>query len=99
MIHAPEIAVTGGGSKSPFWMKILASAIGRTVLLYESGETGPAFGAARLARLAVTGEDPGAVCAKPEIAAEIEPDPPLSAAYGERLERFRALYGAVSDLF
>ena len=93
------IAVTGGGSKSPFWMKILASAIGRTVLLYESGETGPAFGAARLARLAVTGEDPGAVCAKPEIAAEIEPDPPLSAAYGERLERFRALYGAVSDLF
>jgi len=93
------IAVTGGGSKSPFWMKILASAIGRTVLLYESGETGPAFGAARLARLAVTGEDPGAVCAKPEIAAEIEPDPSLSAAYGERLERFRALYGAVSDLF
>lgn len=93
------IGVTGGGSKSRFWMKILASAIGRTVLLYEGGEAGPAFGAARIARLSVTGEDPGLLCRKPPIAAEIVPDAGLVSAYGERLERFRSLYRALESQF
>jgi len=96
----PErIAVNGGGSKSRFWMKILASALNRTVLLQEGSEAGPAFGAARLARLAATGEDFTAVCSKPAIAAEIAPDATLVKAYAERLTRFRALYRAVEPLF
>jgi xylulokinase len=96
----PErIAVNGGGSRSRFWMKILASALNKTVLLQEGSEAGPAFGAARLARLAATGEDPSAVCSKPAIAAEIAPDPALAAAYAERLTQFRALYRAVEPLF
>lgn len=95
----PRIAVNGGGSRSRFWMKILASALNKTVLLQEGSEAGPAFGAARLARLAATGEDVSAVCSKPAIAAEVAPDPALAAAYGERLARFRALYRAVAPLF
>lgn len=94
-----RIAVNGGGSRSRFWMKILASALNRTVLLQEGSEAGPAFGAARLARLAATGEDFTAVCSKPAIAAEIAPDPALAQAYGEGLARFRALYRAVEPLF
>ncbi len=94
-----RIAVNGGGSKSRFWMKILASALDKTVLLQEGSEAGPAFGAARLARLAATGEDADAVCSKPAIAAEIAPDPALAAAYADRLTRFRALYRAVAPLF
>ncbi|WP_373503557.1 xylulokinase [Aestuariivirga sp.] len=94
-----RIAVNGGAAKSRFWMKIVASALGKTVVLYEGAETGPAFGAARLARLAATGEDPATVCVKPEIAAEIAPDPALRQAYAERLEKFRALYKAVKPLF
>lgn len=94
-----RIAVNGGGSRSRFWMRILASALGKTVLLQEGSEAGPAFGAARLARLAATGEAAGAVCSKPGIAAEIAPDPALAAAYGERLEKFRSLYKAVEPLF
>lgn len=93
------VAVTGGGSKSRFWMRLLASAIGRTVVLYDGSETGPAFGAARLARLAVTGEDPAMVCSAPGIAAEIQPDPALAEQYGERLVRFRALYKALESAF
>ena len=93
------VAVTGGGSKSRFWMGLLASAIGRTVVLYDGSETGPAFGAARLARLAVTGEDPATVCSAPGIAAEIEPDPALATQYGERLTRFRALSKALESAF
>lgn len=95
----PRIAVNGGGSKSRFWMKILASALGKTVLLQDGSEAGPAFGAARLARLAATGEDFTAVCSKPAIAAEVAPDPALVPAYAERLTRFRALYRAVAPLF
>ena len=96
----PEaIGAIGGGSRNRFWMKLLASALNRTVLLYEGGEAGPAFGAARLARLAVTGEAPDSVCTKPRVAAEISPDAKLSTAYGERLVRFQSLYRAVADQF
>lgn len=94
-----RIAVNGGGSKSRFWMKILASALNKTVLLQAGSEAGPAFGAARLARLAATVEDPGTVCSKPGIAAEIAPDPDLARAYAQRLTKFRSLYKAVAPLF
>ena len=94
-----RIAVNGGGSRSRFWMRILASALGKTVLLQEGAEAGPAFGAARLARLAATGEDVTDVCRKPAIAAEVVPDPALARAYAERLQKFRSLYKAVEPLF
>jgi xylulokinase len=94
-----RIAVNGGGSRSRLWMTILASALDKTVLLAEGAEAGPAFGAARLARLAATGEDPAEVCGKPPIAAEIDPDPALAQAYAERLEKFRNLYKALIPLF
>ncbi len=93
------IAVNGGGSKSHLWMRILASALNRTVLLAEGAEAGPAFGAARLARLAATGEDPAEVCGKPPIASAIAPDPALVLAYAERLEKFRNIYSALVPLF
>lgn len=96
----PEaVAVTGGGSRSRFWMRLLASALHRTILLQEGSETGPAHGAARLARLSVTGEDPAAVCMKPAIAGQIRPEPELVEAYADRLVRFRALYRALEGQF
>ena len=53
---------------------------------------GPAKGAARLARLAVTGEAPEAVCTKPPVSHVVEPDPVLVDLYGERIEFYRELY-------
>ena len=94
-----SVAVNGGGSRSGLWMRILASALDKTVLLHAGAETGPAFGAARLARLAATGEDPAQVCGKPAVAGEVPPDPALRDAYAERLPRFRALYRAVAPLY
>ncbi|MEI8179370.1 xylulokinase [Aestuariivirga sp.] len=94
-----RVAVNGGGSRSRFWMRILASALNKTVLLQEGSEAGPAFGAARLARLAATGEGFTQVCAKPAITAEIAPDPALAADYARRLEKFRNLYKALVSLF
>ena len=62
---------------------------------HEGGETGPAYGAARLARIAATGELPEAVCLPPQIADVTEPDPKLADLFGRQRERFAALYSAV----
>ena len=92
-----EITVIGGGARSRLWGRILAAAL-RQTLVYRSGaELGPAFGAARLARVSVTGEDPVAVCAAPPIAAIIEPDPDLGDLYASRRERFRRLYRSLRE--
>ena len=48
---------------------------------YRGGETGPAFGAARLARLAATGESPDALCRPPESLDVTAPEPVLVDAF------------------
>ncbi len=93
------LAAIGGGARSPFWMRILATVLDRPVTLYAGAAKGPAFGAARLARLAVTGEPADTVCGKPEVAQVLEPERPLVAAYFERGRRFRHLYQALRSEF
>jgi xylulokinase len=92
-------SIIGGGARNKFWIKLLAAALGRPVALTRGGEKGPAFGAARLARLAVTRETIGEVCAAPPVESIIEPDAALMRAYAERLPRFRSLYKALRPEF
>jgi xylulokinase len=94
-----EMSVIGGGARSQFWGEILASALGRPLTYHEGGEVGPAFGAARLGRLAATGEDPVAICTRPATDIVVEPIPALNDAYQAKWSRFRALYGALKDQF
>lgn len=93
------LAAIGGGARSAFWMRLLAAVLDRPVTLYRGGEHGPAYGAARLARLAVTGEQPGAVCTRPEIERIIEPDPRTVEAYSAPSARFRRLYRVLREEF
>ena len=95
----PAVAVIGGGARSSLWMQILASALGREMVVYEGSDVGPALGAARLARIGLTGEEPHAVCRKPAIAARFAPDATLHQAYGRRLQRYRELYAALRPVF
>ena len=94
-----RIAAIGGGSRSRLWMRILANALGRPVLLYREGAQGPAFGAARLARLAVTGESAREVCTVPPVTEVIEPEPRMVDAYRASGEKFRSLYRAMRPEF
>ena len=63
------------------------------------GETGPAYGAARLARMALTGEPAEVVCTAPEIADVTKPEPHLAEMFERQRERFTALYSAVKAEF
>jgi xylulokinase len=94
-----RVSVIGGGARSRFWGRILASALERPLQYHVGGEYGPAFGAARLARLAVTGEDPAAVCTAPAVDAVVDPDAELRDRYAERRRVFRELYPALRSSF
>ncbi len=94
-----RVAAIGGGSRSRLWIRILASALDRPVVLYQEGAKGPAYGAARLARLAVTGEAVGDVCSVPRVSEVIEPEPVLVDAYRLLGERFRRLYQKLKPEF
>jgi len=93
------VSVIGGGARSPLWGRILAAVLGRPLTYHAGGEVGPAFGAARLGRLAATGEDPLAVCTPPPVDQVIEPDKALAAQYAEKLPRFRRLYRELREEF
>lgn len=93
-----EADVIGGGSRSRFWTAVLASVLGIPLNRVADGERGGAFGAARLARMAATGEAPAEVCTPPQRIETIAPDPALTSAYAERHARYRALYPALKGV-
>lgn len=96
----PErLALIGGGARSAFLAQLIASVLDVPLVLYESADRGPAFGAARLARLAVTGEDPAGVVVAPPVRQVLAPDAALHAAYQPRLEAFRTLYRAMAPVW
>lgn len=91
--------IIGGGSKSRFWASIFASVLNIPIIRYQGSDKGPAFGAARLARLAVTGEAPDNVCTMPAILETIAPDPRLVELYEPRVHAFRSLYQSLKPEF
>lgn len=93
------ISVIGGGARSAYWGKILSAVLGHPLTYRDGGEVGPAHGAARLARLALTGEDVDSVCTPPPVKTVIEPDAGLRAHYGARRHLFTSLYERTQDLF
>jgi xylulokinase len=90
--------VIGGGSRSRAWIAIIAAALGIPLHRLAAGERGGAFGAARLARMAVTGEAADVVCTPPARAETILPDPALAAAYTPRIAQYRALNARIADV-
>lgn len=83
-----DITVIGGGARSAWWGKVLAAALKRRLVYREGGDVGPAYGAARLARLCVTEEMAEDVCDPPPVRDVIEPD----ERDIEILSKKRALY-------
>jgi xylulokinase len=96
--EADHLAIVGGGARSRLWVRIIASMLGKDLTLYDGADRGPAFGAARLARLGFTGESIAEVCTRPAVLDVIEPEAALTEAYAARQTAFRALYQATKVL-
>ncbi|OAF12815.1 xylulokinase [Bradyrhizobium neotropicale] len=93
-----EVDLVGGGSRSPLWAQICADVLGIPVHRVEEGEVGAALGAARLGRLAATGEDPAEVCTRPRRLATLAPRASTTSAYHDAYRRWRDLYPALKEL-
>jgi xylulokinase len=89
----------GGGAQSRLWARILANVMNRPLVRVQAADKGPAFGAARLARLAATGERAEAVCVAPAVLDVSEPESDLVEAYAPKVARFRRLYIALREEF
>jgi xylulokinase len=94
-----DLAVVGGGARSALWGRLLASVLGRPLHYARDAAVGPAFGAARLGRLAAEGEDPAHVCRAPKVEHVIEPDPNLEGPARERYQIYGRLYSALRESF
>ncbi|MDA9464525.1 xylulokinase [Bradyrhizobium sp. CCBAU 53415] len=92
-----EVDLVGGGARSALWAQICADVLGIPVHRVEEGEVGAALGAARLARLAATGEDPAEACSRPRRLASFMPRASVASAYDEAYRRWRALYPALKE--
>jgi xylulokinase len=91
--------MTGGGARLPFWGRLLAAAVNRPLSYRAGSEVGAALGAARLARLAATGEAPESVCTLPPLRFKVEPEADLAALLAERRVLFRGLYQDLKQRF
>ncbi|PQA89518.1 xylulokinase [Hyphococcus luteus] len=93
------LSVIGGGARSHYWGRILSSVFNQPLIYRKGGEVGPAYGAARLARLALTGEDIEDVCTPPPIETVIEPSEKLTEQLAARRPLFQALYTSLEPHF
>jgi xylulokinase len=86
-----EIDLVGGGSRSRLWAQIIADMLAIPVHRVKEGTVGAAHGAARLGRLAATGEAATAVCTRPRRIESFLPNPARSTAFSEAHTRWRRL--------
>lgn len=94
-----DISVIGGGARSPYWGQLLAAALNRPLTYRQCGEIGAAFGAARLARMALSGEAPEIVCSSPAVKTIVEPDAEICKLFAGRRKIFTQLYRDLKNTF
>jgi xylulokinase len=92
-----RLTAVGGGARSEYWLKAIATALGCPVDLPASAELGAAFGAARLGMMVAVGET-RTIATPPEISATIEPDRSLTDAFDEGMTRYGAARQAIGEL-
>jgi xylulokinase len=95
---ARSLDLVGGGARSAYWGRLLATLLDRPLTKRDGGEAGGALGAARLAWLADGGKLEQ-VCAKQTVIESFQPQPERRDALMARYARFRALYPLLRDSF
>ncbi len=91
-----SLVAVGGGSRSDYWLRVIATALDHPLSIPEAGDFGAAFGAARLGMMAATGDT--RLATPPRITRAVAPDPGLVAAFDEGHARYRAAARAILEL-
>jgi xylulokinase len=84
--------IIGGGARSDLWCDVLANMLGVPLRRVDGAAHGPALGAARLARAALTGDSE---FARPRSGRTFEPRPDLMQRYDDAHARWSDLYRLV----
>ncbi|MBV7259058.1 xylulokinase [Erythrobacter crassostreae] len=90
-----QLSVIGGGAQSEHWAQILADILVVPLIYRDGASVGPANGAARLARLAVTADSVADVCTQPPEQSRFCP----KSNQDDRFAKFRSLYPALKSSF
>ena len=88
----------GGGTKSHYWVKLLATVLNVPIELPKDGEFGAALGAARLAQIAETGASPEDILKPPSIGERVLPVGSKTADYEAAKAQFKAAYGPLRQI-
>ncbi|MEM8591618.1 MAG: xylulokinase [Pseudomonadota bacterium] len=89
------LLAVGGGTGSEYWLKVLATTLDLPLHLPAVADLGGAFGAARLAMIAATGD--AAIATPPSIERTVEPEPALADAFAEAHTRYERLAHYLKD--
>lgn len=93
-----NLSVVGGGSKSNYWVELLATVLNQPCNLHAESEIGAALGAARLGMIAAENADPLDVCKPPPVVRQIIPNASLHAAFNETYQLYRNTYPALKGI-
>ncbi|MGI9400180.1 MAG: xylulokinase [Rhizobiaceae bacterium] len=93
-----SITAVGGGSRSIYWLKLIATVLGVQIKIPADGDFGAAFGAARLGLIAEQNCDWREICKPPATDKTINPDSRLADAYEEQWHRYRSFYSNIKGL-
>ena len=93
-----RVSAVGGGSRSDYWLKVIATTLGMPVDIPAEGDFGAAFGAARLGLIAAESADPFLICQPPVTERTIEPDAALSDAFAHAYQAYRNHYPAIKGV-
>lgn len=94
-----RVIAVGGGSRSEYWLSLLATVLGKPIDLPEQGDFGAAFGAARLAQASVSDTEIDEIMSLPKTAKSFEPDLNMSQEFDDAYQTYRALYPALRGVY
>ena len=92
-----SLTAVGGGSRSHYWLQLLATAVNLPVNVPVKGDFGGAFGAARLAMISATNASVASVLKTPIIERVIEPEATLIGQYDAAYQVYKKLYPAIKQ--
>jgi xylulokinase len=99
-LQTDQIIASGGATKEPLWLQLLADVLGREVVTVTGAGEGGAYGAALAAGVgAGVWEDLPAALGQVEVVRTFTPEPEAQERYETVFAAHRQLHGALGDVY